>query len=228
MKRLIAVGDIHGQMGKLLGLMELLQPGPEDQFVFLGDYVDRGPDSRGVIDYLIEFKKKFPNAIFIRGNHDQMLLDALVELGKADGQRLRDLSMVFAADAEPSDLDLLLFNGGRQTLASYRLESFMQGLPTEHVKFLQETVFWWCHDEFVFVHAAVENGVALEQQDPYFLLWQRWADPGANGEVHVVGHHPTTNRKPLFEEGRISLDTGAGYGYALTACDVFTKEFWQV
>lgn len=77
--RLLAVGDIHGYLDKLqLLLEETVRPTADDRVVFLGDYIDRGPDSKGVLDYLVAFAQRFPQTIFLRGNHEQMLLDALV------------------------------------------------------------------------------------------------------------------------------------------------------
>jgi len=78
------------------------------------------------------------------------------------------------------------------------------------------------------VHAGVEDGLPLELQDPYSLLWDRMTPPGKDGDIHVVGHHPSTDGEPHFELGRYNLDTGAVYGLTLTACDVLTKEIWQV
>src|SRR6056300_118142 len=76
-KRLLAVGDIHGCLNQLKALMEQVVPSLADQVVFLGDYVDRGPASFGVIDYLLEFGKTFPSTVFLRGNHEQMFSDYL-------------------------------------------------------------------------------------------------------------------------------------------------------
>ena len=85
-KRLLAVGDIHGHLDKLQGLMAQVNPTTNDRVVFLGDYIDRGTDSKGVIEYLIDFKKRFPTTVFLRGNHEQMLLDAMVEDRILSGQ----------------------------------------------------------------------------------------------------------------------------------------------
>lgn len=224
--RLIAIGDIHGKLDMLNRLLNVVSPQPEDQFVFLGDYVDRGKDSRGVIERLMQFKVDYPHTVFIRGNHDQLLLDTLVELGVRVDDRLRDESKEYRECSPISDLEMFLSNGGNETLRSYRLRD-ITAFPQDHIKFLESTKLWWRFKHFLFVHAGVEEGLPLELQDPYALLWERLSPPGKDGEIHVVGHHPTQG-EPYFEPGRYNLDTGAVYGQTLTACDVLTKEVWQV
>ncbi len=225
--RLIAIGDIHGQADMLNRLLNVISPQPEDQLVFLGDYVDRGKDSRGVIERLIQLKGEHPRTVFIRGNHDQLLLDTLVELGVRAGKRLRDESKQYEEISPASDLEMFLVNGGNETLRSYRLRDITD-YPRDHIKFLESTELWWRYKHFVFVHAGVAEGLPLELQDPYALLWERLLPPGLDGEIHIVGHHPTTDGEPYFEAGRYNLDTGAVYGQTLTACDVLTRDIWQV
>jgi serine/threonine protein phosphatase 1 len=225
-KRLIAIGDIHGELDKLNRLLNVVQPAEDDLFVFLGDYVDRGEDTKGVVDRLIEFREEFPQTVFIRGNHDQMLLDAMVELGVRVGSRLRDVSQKYKDCSPESDLDMFISNGGSETLRSYRLMDMID-YPEEHIRFLASTLLWWRFEHFVFVHAGVSPDLQLERQDHYDLLWERMSPPGKDGEIHVVGHHPTDG-EPYFEPGRYNLDTGAVYGQKLTACDVLSKEVWQV
>lgn len=224
--RLIAIGDIHGQADMLYRLLNVVSPQPEDQFVFLGDYIDRGEDSCGVIEQLIQFKAEFPRTVFIRGNHDQLLLDSLAELKIRHDLRLRDISDKYAAYSLTSDLEMFLSNGGNQTLQSYQIRD-MRDFPQEHIQFLEETQLVWKYENFIFVHAGVAPDVPLEKQDPYTLLWDRHLPPGTDGEIHVVGHQPT-NGEPYFESGRYSLDTGAVYGQTLTACNVLTCEVWQL
>ena len=211
-------------------LINVISPTQEDQIVFLGDYIDRGKDSRGVVERLIQFKREHPDTIFLRGNHDQLFLDTFVELGMRGADRLRDLSSRFVECSRPSDLEMFLVNGGQETIRSYRVRN-LPDIATayrDHLVFLEETRLSWQHKNFIFAHAGVESGLPLEMQDPYTLLWGRMSKPGADGEVLVVGHHPTTDGEPYFEPGRYNLDTGAVYGKTLTACDVFTREIWQV
>lgn len=224
--RLIAIGDIHGQLEQLNRLLHVVAPAQDDRCIFLGDYVDRGKNSKGVIARLIAFQQEFPETVFIRGNHDQMLLDALVELGIRTGARLRDRSQIYRDVATASDLDIFLTNGGKATLRSYSLTD-IASFPTDHITFLEATRLWWRFEHFVFVHAGVAPHIPVQEQDPYLLMWERLSPPGKNGEIHVVGHNPTTG-EPYFEPGRYNLDTGAVYGQQLTACDVLTKTVWKV
>ncbi len=223
--RLIAIGDIHGQLSMLNRLLDDVQPQSDDQFVFLGDYVDRGDDSRGVIDRLIKFQIDFPQTIFIRGNHDQFLLDALVEMGLRNGQRLREMSTGYNRESFLTDMAIFLSNGGQDTLESYHIDN-LTAFPLNHVQFLESTQFYWQFEHFIFVHAGVEANISMDKQDPYTLLWDRLNPPGENGVIHVVGHNPTGGQ-PRFEDGCYHLDTGAVYGNSLTACDVFTRRIWQ-
>ena len=225
--RLIAIGDIHGQLDQLNRLLNTVAPTDNDRFVFLGDYIDRGKHSKGVIERLISFREEFPDTVFIRGNHDQMLLDSLIEARAITGNRLRDQSSAYRAGSSKSDIEIFLFNGGKETLRSYRI-AHLTDFPKEHFLFLDSTRLWYRFEHFVFVHAGIEQGIPLQMQDPFVLMWERMSPPGQDGEIHVVGHHPTTAGEPYFEPGRYNLDTGAVYGRTLTACDVLTKRVWQV
>ena len=219
MARLIAIGDIHGQARKLALLLEQVHPTDRDQLVLLGDYIDRGPDSHGVIEQLLQLRADLPRTVFLRGNHELMLLNALVETSFHELMPSSGLESY-------SNLQLYLFNGGHATLASYEVQGLGE-LPEEHLAFIRQTRLYFRKDGFLFVHAGARNDMPLEQQDEYTLLWERHSAPGEN-EVHVVGHTPTADGLPLFEAGRYSLDTGAGFGGSLTACEVNTRQIWQI
>jgi len=222
MKRLIAVGDIHGQKEKLERLLETVHPTGEDQLVFLGDYIDRGPDARGVIELLIDFRESWPKTVFLKGNHEQMLLNALVETAFHADSTLPSAPL----DIESfSAIQLFLLNGGLATLRSYAIQRVDQ-LPQAHIAFIRQTQLYFQKEGFLFVHAGARNDLPLEQQEEYTLLWDRSLEPGTR-EIHVVGHSPTAQGLPVFEKGRYSLDTGAGHGRPLTACEVITKQYWQ-
>ena len=204
--RLLAVGDIHGCRSLLDELLEEVAPEDRDQLVFLGDYVDRGPDSRGVIERLLELRDRWPQTVFLRGNHEQMFLDYL-----EDRQRLP-----------------FLINGGQTTLESYGGGS-MPAIPDRHRDFLNSLPTSYVRGDFIFVHAGLRPGTPLADQDEEDLLWIRgeFLDSDFDwGKTVVFGH--THLEKPFVAERRIGVDTGAVYGKVLTCCDVRSRRFWQV
>jgi serine/threonine protein phosphatase 1 len=230
-ERLIAIGDIHGQLDKLNNLLNQIEPSDRDQFVFLGDYIDRGPASCGVIDRLIDFQSEFPEAVFLRGNHEQMMLDALQE---HHPERLPEYwSPLESVFGDRGNFEVWTQNGAWETLSSYgvlkdKLASLFEcweNIPQAHINFLLGARLYHRQAGFLFVHAGADEQQTLEDQAEV-LLWERHAPPGTK-EIHVVGHVPCPESKPYFEEKRYNLDTGAGYGRFLTACDVLTKKYWQ-
>lgn len=203
--RLLAIGDIHGCLKQLKALLKKVEPTPSDQIIFLGDYVDRGPDSAGVIDYLIEFSRTFPASIFLRGNHEQMFVDYL----------------------EEHDSTMFLMNGGHKTLDSYRQRE-MWPVPQTHRSFLQALHHYYAIDDYIFVHAGLRPGIPVTAQDNFDLLWIRQEFIGSGydwGQTVVYGHTPL--EEPFLGERRIGLDTGCVYGRFLSCCDVLTREIWQ-
>ncbi len=245
MKRLIAVGDIHGQRKLLAELINQIQLETEDQLVFLGDYIDRGPDSRGVIEDLLDFQNVFPQTVFLRGNHEQMFLDALIDCKVIKGQRLEDLSYQWAREMM-RDTNVACFkrNGGDQTLASYGVEMIKDStdesflwprhimlgdIPQAHIEFFQATKLFHEQDNFIFVHAGVNSRVDhLDAQDIHDFLWNRTLGRliGDN-RILVIGHTPCPDGEPLISENHIMLDTGAAYDRALSAMDMLNDRVWQ-
>jgi serine/threonine protein phosphatase 1 len=205
-QRLLAFGDIHGCREALRALLDRVAPTGHDQLVFLGDYIDRGPDSAGVVDDLLQLRGQFPHSVFLRGNHEEMLLDAL-------------------AGRDPAPF---LVNGGATTIASYQARGAWPP-PAEHRDFFATLPALCQTGGFIFVHAGLRPGVALEEQQAADLLWIR-ADfldnPACWGKIVVYGHTP--REEPLFEAERIGLDTGCVYGGRLTCCEVNTRQLWQV
>ncbi|TYO98942.1 serine/threonine protein phosphatase 1 [Geothermobacter ehrlichii] len=204
--RLLAVGDIHGCHELLLRLLAEVRPRPDDRLIFLGDYIDRGRDSRQVIETLLELRKRLPATVFLRGNHEQMLLDYL------DGhERL-----------------LFLANGGATTLASYRHRGVPQ-IPQSHRDFFRALPCLHREAGFIFVHAGLRPGIPVAEQREEDLLWIRQefiASDEDFGATVVFGHTPQT--APLLRTGRIGLDTGAVYGGLLSCCDVLSGRTWSV
>ena len=203
--RWLAIGDIHGCLTQLTELMERVQPSSADRIVFLGDYVDRGPASAGVIDYLIRFAATFPDTVFLRGNHEQMFIDYLDGLDSA----------------------LFLINGGQQTLDSYR-DYRMWPFPSAHRHFLDSLRHYFESDRHIFVHAGLRPEIPLAEQTDFDMLWIRDEFLESDfdwGKPVVYGHTPL--KEPLLGERRIGVDTGCVYGRRLTCCDVMSLRIWQ-
>lgn len=197
-EKILAVGDIHGRLDLLERLLEKTWPrrAPDARLVFLGDYIDRGPDSRQVVERLIALKAERPETVLLRGNHEDMLLAAL------EGR----MSTTW------------LFNGGEATLRSYGLTPLeLEQLPAAHLEFYRSLELMHRALGYVFVHAGLLPGVAIEDQDPRDMLWIRdefYMSDYDFGEKVVFGHTPFP--RPMVREHLIGVDTGAVYGNALT------------
>ena len=209
--RYLAIGDIHGYAEVLKRLLEAVQLQPDDQIITVGDYVDRGPDSRGVIEYLLKFRDT-GQLVALRGNHDFMMLEAR---GRFDM------------------LKEWIYCGGNTTLASYgdnNAEGQFELIPDEHWEFLETfCVDWYEIDTHFFVHANVDPDLSLEEQPLYLLHWEPLleARPHCSGKVMVCGHTKQRNGLPRNLGHAVCLDTWVyGEGW-LTCLDVKTGQLWQ-
>ena len=195
---LYVIGDIHGYFDKFMTLMEhcrahALEHGEQARFVLLGDYVDRGPDSKSVLAYLATSP---PGVEAIRGNHEQMMLNAL----------------------DNTDADVLWrYNGGDETLASYGTWT-VRDVPDDHLELLRRLPLFIDDGLRLFVHAGIDPADPAAR-NAKILLWTRKHPPddAALPRFIVHGHTPTPDHKPDLRPNRLNLDTGAGYGHALTA-----------
>ncbi len=203
-----AIGDVHGCLDHLKNLLDVVQPDLEcHRLILLGDYIDRGPDSARVIDYIIDLKKIYnpENIICLMGNHERMFQDFL------QGQE----EMFF------------LFNGGAATAVSYwgeQWERLERRLPWGHEEFLRSLVMSYETDDYIFVHAGLRPGLPLALQQEEDLLWIRQefiVSPQDFGRKVIFGHTPV--RSPLIMANKIGIDTGAVYGNKLT-CVVLPEE----
>jgi serine/threonine protein phosphatase 1 len=211
--RVLAIGDIHGCLISFRALLAAVEPRPDDVIVTLGDYVDRGPDTRGVLDELIRLRGT-GQLIPLRGNHEVMMLSA------RDGDPLEEPNWIYC--------------GGKQTLASYgaaapTIADFSR-VPVEHWYFLEND----CRDYYetkthLFVHASAYPDMSLEDQPAYMLHWEKFEDLGSHrsGKVLVCGHTRQPGGIPLNIGHAICLDTGAYAGGWLTCLDCGTGKFWQ-
>lgn len=215
-----AIGDIHGRLELLEQTLERIEAdgGPEAPIVFLGDYVDRGADSRAVIDMLIDGKTAGKPWRFIKGNHDRMFEWFMQSPPRHDPHLLVGYHWLH---------DRL---GGIETLASYdvvfedrtRLQDVhadaLGKVPHRHVRFLQNCEIAIHHGPLFFCHAGVRPGVNLAEQIENDLLWIRdefMTSDLDHGALVVHGHTPV--KTPLHAGNHVNLDTGAAYTGPLTA-----------
>lgn len=205
--RTIAIGDIHGCGRALQALLERIRPTADDTIVLLGDYVDRGPDSRGVLDRLVALVREC-QVVPLLGNHEIMLRDSL---------RNRDT------------FEFWQQCGGQETLASY--DGSLDNLPTEHHVFLQNLLPYHETDTHLFVHANYDPDLDLAETPPHLLYWEhvgpRVPRPHHSGKTAIVGHTPQASGRILDLGHLVCLDTYCFGGGWLTALDVHSGLHWQ-
>ena len=206
------IGDIHGCHSSLVNLLDRIL-NRADTLVFVGDYVDRGPDTQQVLETLVHLRTRHPHVIFLKGNHEYMLLNYLIGRESAD----------------------FLSVGGRETFASYGIDPYttspsLRGrLPLSHVSFLENLPLFYEDRHGIYVHAGLQPGRHLSTQTPEWCLWVRDRFLRASfdfGKPVVFGH--TVFPEPLVEADKIGIDTGAVYGGKLTALILPDMEFVQV
>jgi serine/threonine protein phosphatase 1 len=209
-RRIFAIGDIHGYLNKLQELMEKIDPDPaQDAIVFLGDYIDRGPRSREVVEYVLDIKKAFEHTVFLMGNHEFMFMDYLT---------YRKEPWTF------------LLNGGVETIHSYGLtgDDPESKMPQEHMAFFNSLRPYYETDSYIFVHAGLRAGIPLHEQTLDDLVWIRREFIGSNvdfGKLVIFGHTPFM--RPLVHPNKIGIDTGAGYGGDLTCIELPGRIFYS-
>ena len=217
--RIYAIGDIHGRVDLLRNLHRLILRDAVKSdvgrflVVYLGDYIDRGPDSRGVVDLLIEDPLAGFECVHLIVNHEAYLLQFLEDKSVASSWFANGGDSTF----ESYGIDPRGRGAGRDR-AGWLQEQLAEALPESHLEFYRNLV--GCHSEggYYFAHAGVRPGVPLEDQDIFDLMWIR--DPFLRsradlGAVVVHGHTPV--EEPELRANRIGIDTGAVYGGALTA-----------
>jgi serine/threonine protein phosphatase 1 len=216
MARTFAVGDIHGDSGRLAALLERLRAraNPGDSLVFLGDYINRGPDTRGVIELLLAERERWPGPLItLAGNHERMLAEALRAKGVGPWDRY-----VEAYHAAPT-----LQSYGAEDLSRVR---FVAHLPESHRRFLTEELRFWYEDaRGIYVHAGIPNEMHPRDCPPDALLWTTYGVYHGFGKPVVFGHAVQPGGVPLNEPNRIGLDTGCGSGGPLTAVLLPEREF---
>ena len=212
--RLFAIGDIHGDIEKLNAILARIRPNPKDTIVFLGDYIDRGQYSYEVIERLIGFKDC--SVIFLMGNHEKMLLDAINAEDDYDSAVKQNRWAI---------------NGGNATIQSYKDNGF-DTIPDSHKDFFLNLKLYAETDNFIFTHATPKMDKLINESTELDLLWRRptkgtMADyKHCSGKTLVCGH---TNMKTAFiANSLIIIDTGCGKGGKLSAINLTNPDNYLV
>lgn len=224
-----AIGDIHGQRAMLEQALARIDAdgGPDARVVFLGDYIDRGPDSRGVVELLAQGQAAGRNWVCLKGNHDRMLPMFLEDHPRNDDRLLVGFHWLHPRI------------GGVETLQSYGVEVTEQdrvyqvhararaAVPKAHLDFMSALHPYHQEGDCLFVHAGIRPGVPLDQQVENDLVWIRQeflTDDRAHPWLVVHGH---THVKHAEHHGnRVNLDTGAGYGHPLSVAVFEGRNCW--
>ena len=198
-ERTLIIGDIHGCLELLKRLMDRVKWQPDqDRLIFLGDYIDRGPDSKGVIDFLLQLMRESEKVQCLMGNHESMFLDFLSGV----------------------DISTFLINGGEDTLRSYYFDGETI-IPPEHIHFLKNLQILLEVQNYCTVHAGLMPGLQIKDQSIDDMIWIREPFIYSKydfGKKIIFGH--TVFYNPLVMDNKIGLDTGAVYGNKLTCLEL--------
>ena len=229
--RVLTIGDVHGMYEKLIKLADIMCFDPEeDLLVFLGDYIDRGPEPVRCLQYVYDLQHIHPDSVVcLMGNHEMMMTSYLIQ------KRGNYKNLI--VDYAESWLD----NGGIETLR--QLDELAVDAKEEMVQWVMNLPVKYQYQEYFFCHAGVDPDVPLSVQTEFDMLWRRqeWWEQYRGAETIVVGHTPVQKvmkptekerraPKPLFLPNHIIMcDTGAYMsGGKLSCVDVLSRKFWQV
>jgi len=218
-ERLFAIGDIHGCFDPLKEMVEAeIKIRKSDKLILLGDYIDRGYQSKEVIDFILNLQDKGFNIVTLIGNHESMLLDAL---------------------ENEHYLSNWILNGAAETLFSFGINSLKE-LQQEYIGFFKSLLFYHSIGQFIFVHAGFNDEISEPFEDRYQMIWSRrenYSNPVFKEKIIVHGHTPIpfARCRYLVQSGSkvINIDTGCvydeagGYGH-LTAVELYTMELFLV
>jgi serine/threonine protein phosphatase 1 len=205
--RIIAIGDIHGCSQALNTLLDVIQPGPNDTLIPLGDYIDRGPDSSGVVETLCNLVGRC-NLVPLLGNHELIMRQGL-KGGEA--------------------FHFWMTCGGDATVASYGGD--VENIPQHHLVFFQNCRSYYESQNHIFVHASYQANLPMAEQSPEVIFWEHLTEdvppPHHSGKKVVVGHTPQVDGE-IYDMGHVMLiDTLCFGGQWLTALEVNSGELWQ-
>jgi len=215
-----AIGDIHGRADLLTLLLARIAADAEASpnitrrtLIFVGDYVDRGPDSRQVVETLVSRLPQGFDAFFLKGNHEAILLEFLEDASWLDDWRANGAD----ATLRSYGVDVEGLAGARAPPEAWR-QAFAASIPDSHRRFYEGLEVMVARGGYLFVHAGVRPGVPLDAQNPDDLIWIRGAflnSDASFGKMVVHGHTPVAT--PEMRPNRIGIDTGACFSGRLTA-----------
>ncbi len=205
--RTLVIGDIHGCLTALKTLVESLELTPEDTLITVGDYIDRGPDSQGVIDYLIDLRKNH-RLITLKGNHELMIKDAHTD--------------------DDDQLYFWLINGGIEAAQSFGIND-LDELPQKYWDFIDDCPLYHETPNHIIAHAGLEPNTPVAEQGIESLCWLRIHDtePHMSGKTLICGHTPQRDGKPLKLPHAICIDTHVFASQWLTCLDIDSENYWQ-
>lgn len=215
-RRRLCIADLHGEYHRLLSVLEQANYGPDDSLYCLGDYIDRGEDSKITIELVMELQRN--GAVVLRGNHEQVASCLLL------GGRLATAHWPHSPQEQ---MWIWYEQGGNTTMRDYN-----GAIPTDVLQWMGALPLYHEEEDLILIHAGLRPGIKLENQATDDLLWIRnefILYPTA--KLIVFGHTPTPlihfSDMPYFGDGKIGLDTGAVFGGKLTLMDLDSKEIWQ-
>jgi serine/threonine protein phosphatase 1 len=210
-QRTFIIGDIHGCLDMLEKLMDKITWSPDkDRLIFLGDYIDRGGNPKGVVDYILDLTRRSSLVECLKGNHEAMLLDFLT--GR--------------------DRFMFIINGGWKTLESYGMYESSEddsAISSEHRSFYESLKLYVELEGYYVVHAGFKPGLDIKKQTEDEMLWIRKSFVSSDfdfGKKIIFGHTPF--KEPLIMHNKIGLDTGAVYGNKLTCLQLPEMKFHSV
>ena len=213
MSKIYAIGDVHGCNSLLIKLLTAINPKTDDRLIFLGDVIDRGEDSKGVLDTIMYYQS-ICHVILIQGNHEEMMLGAI---------------------HDKEYLKYWLKFGGIETLQSFGVRINQQGLrqiPYAYYKLLKSSLPYYETEDFIFTHATPFANIEMNQQTDEGLRWRFIPPDGQDrhisGKTVICGHSAQESGKVYHEDGLICIDTHAYGGGALTALEVTSMQVYQI
>lgn len=216
--RLFAIGDIHGSYAKFERLLIKIKLSKRDTLVLLGDYINKGPQSKTVLDEIMALKNRGYRIVALRGNHEQILLNA---------------------QKNAIAHKLFIEKGGKQTLNSFN-RNRLTDLPEKYFYFIHHLDFYYEQDDFIFVHGGFNEKIAQPFDDKYYMLWKcnhNYEHALLKEKTVVHGHCPLNDeafQKQINNKTNdINLDTGCVYGSRgsfgrLTAFECYSSEVYQI